>query len=69
MKGKLHVLKMVNDIGRAALSGEHETRAGSRATEPLECYGKVLSVESFMKEDVPRYASGCLYVFLGCGGS
>eukprot|EP00904_Undaria_pinnatifida_P001189 jgi/Undpi1/11070/HiC_scaffold_30.g13368.m1 len=54
VKGKLHVLKMVNDIGRAALSGEHETRAGSRATEPLECYGKVLSVESFMKEDVPR---------------
>ena len=52
VRGKLHVLKVENHGG--ARQGADETGAGPGGT--LEAYGKVLSIDAFMKEDFSRYA-------------
>lgn len=64
VRGKLHVLKVHRNGGArgqgddeaaaaAAAAGAAAADAGPRGT--LESYGKVLSIEAFMKEDFSRY--------------
>lgn len=70
VRGKLHVLKVEN-YGGAKGQGDDETVAAADPTETLHSYGKVLSVEAFMKEDFSRYFMrrlSCTPLHRACGG-